>query len=142
MLAVALAASGCVGIGVAGTDREVHDSATWGTGAADTQRRLPQAIPESAEALRTRRGAPDDIERVREGVEAWTYDDGLRLGGVVLFVVIPLPLVVPIGEEHVTYTVENGEVTRTEYVRQRWRGAACGFVNHRIGCESWDTAPR
>jgi len=125
LVALALMLPGCVGFGTLGTNR--FDDAT-----------LPFEYAETAEQLRARRGDPDDVERVSGAAERWTYHEGLRWGGVIPIVVIPVPLAVPIGREHVVYTLEGGVVRGATYVRQTWSGQAWGFVGHRFGHATWD----
>ena len=52
-----------------------------------------------------------------DGTELWTYTGGLRWNGVLLFVVIvPIPLLVPVGRDQVTLRFRGGEAVFGEAI--------------------------
>lgn len=53
-------------------------------------------------------GEPDSRSESPEGIELWNYNAGLRWAGAYLLVVIiPLPLGVPVGRNHVTFLIQD-----------------------------------
>ncbi|MFT7464565.1 MAG: hypothetical protein ACI9EF_002921 [Pseudohongiellaceae bacterium] len=67
--------------------------------------------PLSARFLEHTWGSPDSIEHLESGIERWTYYLGLPWNGVVLSALImPIPLLVPVGREWVSFDIENGLV--------------------------------
>lgn len=82
-------------------------------------------------------GKPDHIERVTTNKEEWTYNFGLRWNGIfALVVVVPVPLIVPVGHKYVTFTVENGKLI-SAYMKDISRSGA-GCNNFEMKCESID----
>ncbi|WP_338523807.1 hypothetical protein NUH87_29535 [Pseudomonas batumici] len=94
----ALALPGCVGItAVSGECHEVPYQAS--------KARIHEAM-----------GEPYRIEHGEDGKELWHYRNGLKWRGVFAFlVIIPVPLVAPIGLDDHTFTFE-GDSSRSEAV--------------------------
>jgi hypothetical protein len=82
-------------------------------------------------------GEPDERSVADNGDETWTYDRGLRWNGALLFAVIPVPLLVPVGRNRDTYHIRDNEVIRVDRVAtSRWH-AVCGMLgSHTGGCEA------
>ncbi len=85
-------------------------------------------------------GEPDERSTRPDGGETLTYYDGIRWKGLVLFVVIlPIPLVIPVGHDYVELDVVNGMVVAARttcdvslfeaYLGLPLHGMWCG-VNH------------
>ena len=96
---------------------------------------VSHAIPKvHADELRKSWGPPDKLSRLDRGGELWRYDFGLRWNGAyVLVLIVPLPLLVPVGYEYVEFTVENNLVTRVdtkEHNTQVSVGCVVAFVGH------------
>jgi hypothetical protein len=102
-------------------------------------RRITQATSDevlSAQRLRLDWGEPDTIEPL-DGMpngqfngERWSYRlDGLRWqGGLLILVVLPLPLLIPVGHESVIFTVQDGVVTHATELRSGPKyGGFCGL---------------
>lgn len=50
-------------------------------------------------------GAPNKKEPLGEGSEIWTYDNGLQWAGFAPWIIIPIPLFVPVGVERIHFGV-------------------------------------
>jgi len=131
--ALALAAlPGCIGLTYVGT--ATFDDADATGDSPLPPRTRPEAHRE--EDLLHSLGVPDERELLSETREVWVYDEGWRWNGPVLFVVIPIPLLVPVGSESTTYHLRDGVVERVVRVEQTWDGYMCGLIGHFAGCHS------
>jgi hypothetical protein len=127
-----LAPSGCIGIGYGwlGTRQGTLEQ-PWARRHPMTGQRLVSEWQRSGElAARSAWGEPDARDARPDGSERWTYRAGLRWSGLVLHVVIvPLPLVVPVGRQSVTFTIRDGRVASAEsrdtVFLHTW---VCGYV--------------
>ena len=64
-------------------------------------------------------GEPDEKVHDSDSVERWTYDRRLRWNGLfAVVVIIPVPLIVPVGYESDTFLVKDGVVESVDRVRQ------------------------
>ena len=73
-----------------------------------------------------------EVESAGNGREVWIYQqEGLRWRGIVLFVIVPIPLIVPVGHEEMRIVVEQGRIlsSATRKSGGTW-GAMCGFIWH------------
>ena len=129
LLAVSLL-PGRVGYGIVGSRTTTFDVAS--------ESQWPD-LRETKQRLHERRGEPDE-RIVHDGSqEDWVYiDEGLRWKGLILFLVIPIPLAVPVGREHDVFHLNDGVVQRVDHVRMTWSASACGLLGHRWGCDSVD----
>lgn len=59
--------------------------------------------------------------------EIWTYKFRLIWQGVVPVVIIPIPLALPVGREHVQFILQDGCVTSTTQRQRKTVGGAVGF---------------
>lgn len=69
----------------------------------------------TSEWLRTHWGPPDQIRRVGSGTgigvnEIWTYRFGPIWKGVIPALIVPIPLVLPLGRQQVSFTLHSGHV--------------------------------
>ena len=105
-----LACSGCVGFGWVGPTRAAfenpqdltQDRGSFSSGAG--------RAPLKSETLELYWGAPDSVDQFDNGSERWTYTFGLRWAGVVLVPFIPIPLLLPVGQDWVSFDIEDGNV--------------------------------
>jgi hypothetical protein len=85
-------------------------------------------------------GEPDERSTRPDGSETLTYYDGVRWNGLVLFVIIlPIPLVIPVGHDYLELDVVNGMVVAARttcdvslmeaYLGVPLHGMWCG-INH------------
>ncbi|MCC6967059.1 MAG: hypothetical protein IT391_12365 [Nitrospira sp.] len=136
---------GCVGLGAwtLGTRSESsdHPKIDHTRGAVDLRHSETTDVPlKTATDLQTHWGKPDEIESREDGREEWIYKtDGLRWSGMVLYIVIvPLPAMIPVGSQYVSFLIHDGQVERA--TRGDWAfkaGAYCGFfgmVYGGLGC--------
>lgn len=131
--AVVLEVAGCVGVSYRGT--ATFDSANPAVSAAEWPPRPPRARgQQSALDLVRGVGEPDERRRISESREEWVYLHGWRWNGPVLFVVVPIPLVIPVGHESSTYHLRDGVVERVVRVEQTWEGYTCAPFGHNPGC--------
>ena len=121
---------GCFGLGV-GTFGTSAGEVTnpWASAWLDGPRILSKSsgrepLP-SADLLGTW-GEPDERRTLPDGTEEWTYSAGLRwAGGFVLLVILPIPLGIPVGREHVTFVVEDSLIVRARSATIEY-GFRCG----------------
>jgi hypothetical protein len=78
--------------------------------------------------LRDLWGEPESIAETPNG-HLWNYRmDRWRWHGLVLFVLIPIPLIVPFGYEQVRFHIEDGLVAKCVFLRSTAKyGAYCGL---------------
>jgi len=68
------------------------------------------------------------VEATADGTELWTYKSHVRWSGVVLFAVIPIPLVVPVGRESKSVSVRDGVVVSASRVAESTTLYIAGLV--------------
>lgn len=74
-------------------------------------------------------GAPARINHVRASSdEVWTYNSDLIWEGVVPFVVIPVPLLVPATREKVCFSIHDGRVVGARLIESCTVGGTYGFI--------------
>ncbi|MGC3975565.1 MAG: hypothetical protein QM771_14465 [Nitrospira sp.] len=131
---------GCVGLGAwtLGTRSESsdHPKIDQTRGAIDIRKAGRDSDLKTATELRRQWGEPDDIELRKDGKEEWIYKTGgLRWSGVLLYlVVLPLPAMIPVGTQYVSFVVQDGHIE--EATRRDWAfkaGAYCGFFGMMYG---------
>jgi hypothetical protein len=123
VVAMALMLSACgIGAGFWAGESSTSKSATHrykGTQffATDTQ-----------DAIRQKIGEPDRVDR-RDGEEHWIYNRELGFSGPVIQVLLPLPLVVPVGYRHTTLVFVDARLDRVISERGGYNGFLCGMQN-------------
>lgn len=139
-LAVAMMLQGCVGFGAwtlgSRSESSAHPKIDQRRGAIDLRTGQPDGAPKTAAELRAQWGEPDRIESSEPGTEEWMYKtDGLRWSGLVLYVVIiPLPAMIPVGSQYVSFLIHDGQIENA--TRRDWAfkaGAYCGFFGMMYG---------
>jgi hypothetical protein len=125
LLSISGLLSGCFGLSatVIGTD----ETLTTNPKIELNKRQLsPDTYPApqlSTEDLRKAWGDPSRKEQLAGASERWRYDFGLRWNGMVFFVVVvPLPLVIPVGYEYVEFLFENGLATKVRTAEHGIKG--------------------
>jgi hypothetical protein len=109
LLAFAAAAdSGCVGIAYYGA----HEGSVANPSAASVPGYLfkgSKGHVATADQVRRDWGPATEIESRGDGVERWSYYGAMRWNGVLVFaVVLPIPLLVPVGRERVSIDFRDG----------------------------------
>ena len=139
LLLVALCAliQGCVGGGVAWTEKETCQNPNLegfhGEGKPHSYGAAETNITAFTPAwLRTNWGEPTSLRRTGPSGtnEIWTYKDDLNWNGVMLFVIIPIPLELPLGREWTELEIQEGRVIR--WTRRSTRTAG-GIVGYTVG---------
>jgi hypothetical protein len=135
-LAVSLIAAallpGCVGFAYFGTEHMdgLDPTAVYEAG---------NKRPVTEETLLRRMGEPDERLILSETKETWVYDRGLRWNGVALLVIIPIPLILPVGRDSDTFHMENGIATSVDRIVLTEHISACGMFPHGRSCRSETT---
>ena len=122
------AVSGCVGVSTISEGRKYNYSTprVYQSIGEITSRQIsslnkgsPVYTPIKAKKLVEIWGEPDSIEfiDVKNGeiLERWTYNRSVGWSGVVVWLVIPIPLLIPVGYRSTIMTIQDGNVIRGEY---------------------------
>ena len=135
MLTVVLTCPGCLVIGVCGLGERAGDAENPRVAlrGLDDQKLVSrggtgdEAVASSF--LLEKWGEPDSRKAQPDGSEVWRYNGFPRWAGVVVMVIIPIPLVVPTGLEHVDFTVRDARVVRAHSSANHlsW-GWGCGWA--------------
>ncbi len=82
-------------------------------------------------------GAPDNIELI-EDLEVLTYKNGLVWAGVLPFIVIPIPMAIPIGQETTIIECKNNIAIRAYGTETKTKQAYCGVISTKFeyGCDT------
>ena len=132
-MAGALLLQGCVGLGAwtlgSRTESSDHPKIDRTRGVIDVRNGEPERTLKTA-------AEPDRVESLEGGKEEWIYKtDGLRWSGLVLYVVIvPLPAMLPVGSQYVSFLMNEGRIEKA--TRASWAfkaGAYCGFFGMMYG---------
>lgn len=140
LIAASLTLQGCIGVGAwtlgSRTESSDRPKIDQTRGSLDGRKVGTEGNLMTATDLRTQWGAPDRVASREAGKEEWIYKtDGWRWSGLVLFVVVlPVPAVVPVGSQYVSFLIRDGHIesaTRTDW---SFKGAAyCGFFGMMYG---------
>ena len=137
LLILCALAQGCVGVSVSTTKTQrfqnpqlAEEACVRGLRTSTPGETNSPAI--SSAWLESHWGKPAAISRVAVGDtgEVWTYKFGLNWNGTILFVLIPIPLELPIGRERVELLVRDGQVVSGE---QRFTHTAGGILGYSLG---------
>jgi hypothetical protein len=92
----------------------------------------------TSEWLRTYWGDPEHISHISANSdEIWTYKSGLVWEGVVPFVIIPIPLVLPVAKEKVCFSLHDGHVVSVSVTKSCTVGGTYGFIPNPEGGGGW-----
>jgi hypothetical protein len=116
---------GCVGIDVEKTENQVYQNPHISNSASALGLKYPGASKTNSFVCTTtwleeHWGKPSRITRNQTGnqTETWTYKFGLIWNGVTPIVLVPVPLIVPVGREQIHFVIQDGHVvsakSRTE----------------------------
>ena len=139
-LTIILLLQGCVGIGLRGDVTSVIDHPVIGDkGTLYIGENLSKHT--SKQELRSRWGQPDYIDFTDDISERWDYILGYRWNGLeIMAVVLPLPLLVPVGREHIYFFFTNEEMMHSEILTDdlRFYAGCYLFILHaeNPGCET------
>lgn len=131
---------GCVGLGAwtlgSRTESSDHPKIGQSRGAIDIHKAGTEADLTTARDLRAQWGEPDSVESYEDGKDSWIYKtDGLRWAGMVLYVVVvPLPAMIPVGSQYVSFLIHDGQIERATLGDWAFKaGASCGFFGVTYG---------
>ena len=145
ILSMTFLVSGCVGlVSLTRTERETYPKRAFGMYCPDLANigefRLcstSDAALVTKESVLARWGEPKTRD-IREGKEFLLYNDGLAWRGLVVMVIVPIPLMLPVGRNEVTLVFLNGRLVEVakEGAGSSF-GAACGYFSAAKGftCE-------
>lgn len=81
-------------------------------------------------------GAPDEITHQDDGREVWEYKQGLRWNGAVVAFIIPVPLILPVGNNHIEFTFDSDRhIATVKLVGVGGGGVFCAQL-HTYECSS------
>ena len=133
LLALCLLTQGCIGIeGLKVGSKTFQDPSITDYACADgaTSRggRQTNAPVYTAAWLDAHWGKPSTIKQTGEGNpdEIWIYKFGTTWSGVVPFVLIPIPILIPTGREEVQFTLRDGNVVSAKVRKSYSIGAGYG----------------
>lgn len=128
--------SGCVALGVQVEEPEVLDVSE--VKLLDQFRASTSTIGPpgrySKEEVRAMWGDPDEIIK-DESSERWRYDDGFSWGGIAaILIIIPVPLLVPIGLDTTELTFSGESLVKVTNDDTTFHGFECGWgINRPTG---------
>jgi hypothetical protein len=94
-------------------------------------------VQKTVEEILKKRGEPDKI-RCADEKEWWYYDRKVAWRGPVLYlIIIPIPLLVPIGRNETVYEFHNGMLTNKVVKETTVSGGSCGLLPYAEGCCYW-----
>jgi hypothetical protein len=140
---------GCVGVVVEKPRTKViHDPAVWFySDVTDDirERNSPEATNTRAyttectsEWLKRYWGNPSRVRRVSgTSEEIWTYKFRSAWEGVILFVIVPIPMVLPVGSETMSFTLRDGHVVSASKTESVFVGRTYGCIPNPEGGGSW-----
>ncbi|MBS0370943.1 MAG: hypothetical protein JSS57_17305 [Proteobacteria bacterium] len=135
----------CVGAGVISSQTETPKRATLAKSRGNIVLLAPNTSAPTTDKTAVRKGwgEPDRIEP-RGELERWIYNKDVAWTGVLLFaVIVPIPLLVPVGHDHLAIDFRNDVLVNIEARGQESRLAFCAMpllIPHANGCEA-ATAP-
>lgn len=122
-LIVALAQCGCVGAWVWHNDRAHFEAPQIypeepGKVLNPVKTSVPSRQEMSRSDLERHWGAADEVEVIDARTARWRYvSDGLRWNGIMPIIgVVPIPLLVPMGRESVTFTIRDERVVAADFL--------------------------
>jgi hypothetical protein len=81
--------------------------------------------------------SPDLVSHGAGSEEIWTYKSRLVWKGVIPFVIVPIPLILPLGKETVCLTLRDGHVVSASMTRSHTAGATFGMYLNPEGGGGW-----
>jgi hypothetical protein len=122
ILAISLCAQGCVGVVTWGMKNQTFEPAmVLRKPSVDAVSRAPGGNTENPSALwlEAHWGQPSHTNQVTgpQQFELWTYNFGRRWCGIMPCIIVPIPLVLPVGRERVVFYIRDGRVTHAEVTK-------------------------
>jgi len=127
--------SGCAGVGVLYPHDwyDINNPAIGSTPGHYFSNNTNRAF--TCDQVRAWWGAPDDSVVAGDN-EILVYKSGLVFAGVMPFVVVPVPLALPVGQKKISVECVQGRVVRAYKLGTTISAAYCGVINERpeFGC--------
>ena len=123
-----LSMQGCVGGSVIGNQTATRKNPVISSSKGRIADMVVAKTPISVTKLLDYWGSPDRTERISLTREKWTYNSGFRFNGLILMVGLPIPLCVPVGQNYIAFTIENGNVIFAEAKHSQYYGIFCSGV--------------
>lgn len=122
--------SGCMGIATVPGSTHHQDGCSNGSiavGIGDHKYKLSKTDMERVY------GKPEKVVMAESG-EQWYYQNGLKWRGIIVYVIAPIPLLVPVGHDFHIVNFK-GELCDSEdfQLDEDWAGFQCGFLGDRHG---------
>jgi len=123
VLATSILAQGCVGIVVRGIEGQTFEPARvaempaiYAVGSSPSIGKEPKTEDPTTVWLKEHWGQPSQVSRLTRPAqgELWTYDFGRKWCGVMPCIVVPIPLLLPIGRERVVFYIREGSVVKAD----------------------------
>ena len=76
-------------------------------------------------------------EQLKAGLRTLTYRHGLAWRGITVFVIVPVPLLIPLGYNDAKFSFQNDHLVHVEYTENQLDAAICGLHSEGpdgIGC--------
>jgi hypothetical protein len=130
ILSASLFLQGCVGVGIWSKEKTAIDNPSISDAVRlDGVMRGREGSAYTAAWLQSHWGPPKGVRPgSATGEELWTYEFGQCWCGVIPMLVIPIPLVLPAGHEHVVFVIRDGRVIGAQRVESRRSGAGFGLI--------------
>jgi len=140
---VCLLVQGCVGVGVRRmTTKTFQNPTISGIVSIDG---LGRGNPSGTNAfvytstwLESHWGKPTSVRRTGEGDrgEIWTYKFEHRwVGAGALIVIVPVPILLPVGRDRVIFELRDGEVISGKRKKMEYDAGFAGYLITPVGCE-------
>lgn len=75
------------------------------------ERNIEGVSPITSEELFFYWGKPNDVYKYGSDREIWRYEYGLRWNGLIIGIIIPIPIIIPVGHDYVDFSIEENNVT-------------------------------
>lgn len=130
---------GCVGIGMSYTQTAASDDVVLAgqRGMLIYRVKDPAFRPIEKCAVLRGWGPPDEVSR-ESATETLRYNHDLRWNGVVVWLILPIPLMVPVGRNYVDLTFEADRLVRVATKGENGSGFLCPVLKNphtlEIGC--------
>ncbi len=132
LLAACLLLQGCVGFVVARTKTQTFTPPGIGEKPATSAvwARTDPANNVTAAWLQDHWGSPASVRPASPDAqgELWTYKLGLACHGIIPCVIVPVPLVLPVGKQKVVFRVQEGQVLSAKVTSFGFSGAYASMI--------------
>ncbi|EEF61513.1 hypothetical protein Cflav_PD4191 [Pedosphaera parvula Ellin514] len=125
---------GCVGIGVSKTRNEAFQNpkisdVAYVSGLSHTDASQTNVVVYTATWLENHWGRPARITHVGvdSQTEVWTYKFDIIWNGVTPVLLVPIPIILPVGREQIQFVLQDGRVVSAKEHKEQSFGGAYGL---------------